>query len=40
VDLPPYNFWIGFRQLIKIFISFLEVKIEINRNNLTPSQAH
>ena len=35
---PPYNFLIGFYQLN--FQTFLEVKIEINRNNLTPCQAH
>ena len=30
---PPYNFWIGFQ-------IFLEVKIEINQDNLTPCEAH
>ena len=38
---PPYNFWIGFCQFfIKNFQTFLEVKIEINRDNLTLCQAH
>ena len=39
---PPYNFWIGFCQLnfYKKFQTFLEVKIEINLDNLTPCQAH
>ena len=29
----PYNFWIGFQ-------IFLEVKIEMNQDNLTPCEAH
>ena len=37
-----YNLWIEFCQLnfFKNLQTFLEVKIEINQDNLTPCQAH
>ena len=39
---PPYNNWNGFCQLnfYQNFQTFLEMKIEINRDNLTSFQAH